>query len=212
MDGVRKSFYEEFTSIYCFNLRGNARTSGEQRRMEKGNVFGEGTRTPVAITILIRNPEKAGSCQLYYHDIGDYLDREQKLETIANFRSIASISWQKITPNDSHDWINQRDPAFESFIPIISKDDSSTSEHIFRLSSRGFETARDSWVYNFSQTSVHSNMFQMIDFYNNQVSEYQSLLTKPNVDQFINTDPSLISWTSELKKALEKQLILNPVL
>lgn len=29
MDGLRKCFVDEFTSIYCFNLRGNARTSGE---------------------------------------------------------------------------------------------------------------------------------------------------------------------------------------
>ncbi|MDB9450514.1 Eco57I restriction-modification methylase domain-containing protein [Dolichospermum circinale] len=48
MDGFRKCLVDEFTSIYCFNLRGNARTSGEQRRQEKGNVFGEGTRTTIA--------------------------------------------------------------------------------------------------------------------------------------------------------------------
>jgi predicted helicase len=58
MDGVRKCFAEEFTDIYVFNCRGNARTSGEQRRKEKGNVFGEGTRTPIAITIFIKNPAK----------------------------------------------------------------------------------------------------------------------------------------------------------
>ena len=58
MDGFRKCLAEEFTDIYCFNLRGNARTSGEERRKEKGNVFGEGTRTPIAITLLIKNPAK----------------------------------------------------------------------------------------------------------------------------------------------------------
>ena len=40
MDGFRKSLVEEFNSIYIFNLRGNARTQGEQRRKEKDNVFG----------------------------------------------------------------------------------------------------------------------------------------------------------------------------
>jgi predicted helicase len=57
-DGLRKCLAEEFTDIYVFNCRGNARTSGEQRRKEKGNVFGEGTRTPIAITIFVKNPAK----------------------------------------------------------------------------------------------------------------------------------------------------------
>src|SRR5690606_36310846 len=61
MDGLRGSLCDEFTSIYVFNLRGNARLQGEQRRMEAGNVFGAGTRTPVSITVLVKNPVKAGT-------------------------------------------------------------------------------------------------------------------------------------------------------
>src|SRR5699024_2311604 len=38
-DGVRLSMAEDFTDLYVFNLRGNARTAGEQRRKEAGNVF-----------------------------------------------------------------------------------------------------------------------------------------------------------------------------
>ena len=48
-DGFRKSLEKEFTSIYVFNLRGNARTSGELRQKEGGGVFGLGSRTPIAI-------------------------------------------------------------------------------------------------------------------------------------------------------------------
>ena len=55
MEGFRKSLSTEFDKIYICNLRGNARTSGELRRKEKGNVFGSGTRTPVAITFLIKS-------------------------------------------------------------------------------------------------------------------------------------------------------------
>ena len=54
--GIRACLAEEFTSIHVVNLRGNARTSGERRRAEGGNIFGEGSRAPVAITILVRNP------------------------------------------------------------------------------------------------------------------------------------------------------------
>ncbi|MGL5262474.1 MAG: Eco57I restriction-modification methylase domain-containing protein, partial [Bacteroides sp.] len=57
MDGFRKSIETEFSSIYIFNLRGNARTQSELRRKEAGNVFGSGSRTPISITLLVKNPQ-----------------------------------------------------------------------------------------------------------------------------------------------------------
>jgi predicted helicase len=45
---------EEFSSIYVFNLRGNQRTRGELSRKESGKIFGSGSRTPIAITILVK--------------------------------------------------------------------------------------------------------------------------------------------------------------
>ena len=77
MDGLRKCLEKEFSAIYVFNLRGNCRTSGELRRKEAGNVFGLGSRTPIAITILVKNPAHKGKAFINYHDIGDYLSREE---------------------------------------------------------------------------------------------------------------------------------------
>lgn len=115
MDGFRKCLADEFATIYCFNLRGNARTSGELRRQEAGSVFGEGTRTPVTITLLVKNSERKGKCQLFYHEIAAYKNREEKLNIVAESQSIKGLSWETITPNKSHDWINQRDEAFAKF-------------------------------------------------------------------------------------------------
>ena len=56
-DGMRKCFEQEFSSIYVFNLRGNQRTSGELSRKEGGKIFGSGSRTPIAITILVKKGE-----------------------------------------------------------------------------------------------------------------------------------------------------------
>jgi predicted helicase len=56
-DGLRKSLAKEFSSIYVFNLRGNCRTQGEERKKEKGNVFGGGSQAAIAIVILIKNPK-----------------------------------------------------------------------------------------------------------------------------------------------------------
>jgi predicted helicase len=53
-DGFRKCLEKEFDSIYVFNLRGNCRTQGELRRKEGDGIFGLGSRTPIAITILVK--------------------------------------------------------------------------------------------------------------------------------------------------------------
>ncbi|HZV45274.1 MAG TPA: helicase-related protein, partial [Saprospiraceae bacterium] len=82
-DGFRKELEREFSSIWVFNLRGNQRTSGELSRKEGGKIFGSGSRTPIAITLLVKNPEsKALKATIRYHDIGDYLSREEKLAKI----------------------------------------------------------------------------------------------------------------------------------
>lgn len=208
-DGFRKCLEEEFSAVYCFNLRGNARTSGEDRRKERGSVFGEGTRTPVAITLLIKNPEKKGNFKLYYHDIGDYLTREQKLEIISKFESTKKIPWKQIAPNKNHDWINQRDEAFEAFMPVGDKDakGSPKSETVFVNYSQGVLTARDAWAYNFSKGSLANNMDRMIDFYNQQLSAYQKQIKKsikPDIEKSIDADPKKISWSGNLKSDIER--------
>jgi predicted helicase len=211
MDGLRACLTEEFSTIYVFNLRGNARTSGEQRRMEKGNVFGEGTRTPVAISLFVKNPGHKGQCQLFYKDIGDYLSREEKLDIIRKFKSIEGIraaqGWQALHPNDSHDWINARDPKFDTFISLGDKKDDKTKT-LFVNYSLGVGTNRDAWAYNFSKRALSKNMTLTIDFYNQQVEGFKKILSElPSmgaaerlklVENYIDNDTKKISWSSSL--------------
>lgn len=210
MDGLRKCLVDEFTAVYVFNLRGKASGSGEARRMEKGNVFGAGTKTSVAISILIKNPAKNGG-QLFYHDIGDYLSREEKLKIITEFASIGNIPWRTLKPNDSHDWINQRDPAFDAFLPLGDKSDANCGT-LFDLYSQGVLTSRDTWAYSFSKDALTANMERMIDFYNQQVKgfkKYQKDLPAVNaaerqkrVEDFIDTDAKKISWSRGAKNGV----------
>jgi predicted helicase len=206
MDGLRKSLQSEFNTLYIFNLRGNARTQGEQRRKEKGNIFGEGSRTPVAISILVKNPKKSGEGKIHYYDIGDYLSREEKLKIVQSFGSIEAINWSELTPNDSGDWINQRDPTFDSFMPLSSK--SLNSEDLFQTYSLGASTSRDAWVYGFSKASVIENMSNMTNFYNDQIDifneKYKDSLPPTSIekqklaDSFIDRRSSKISWSTGL--------------
>ena len=59
-DGFRKTIAKEFHSIYCFNLRGDANTSGERRQKEGEGIFDDGSKAGVAILLLVK---KAGSSQ-----------------------------------------------------------------------------------------------------------------------------------------------------
>ncbi|WP_067937020.1 DEAD/DEAH box helicase [Alicyclobacillus kakegawensis] len=205
-DGLRKCLVDEFTSIYCFNLRGHARTSGELRKKEGGNIFESGSRAPVAITVLVKNPAKKGKCVLRYHDIGDYLSREEKLKKIQGAGSIKGLAWTVIQPNTAHDWVNQRNEDFTKLIALGAKGKQESS--VFELYSLGVTTNRDSWTYNFSRSTVESNMQATIEFYNQQVDEFKKLaITSPSisdVEAFIDTDPTKISWSHNLKQDLSR--------
>ena len=168
-DGLRKCLVDEFSNIYVFHLRGNARTAGELRRKEKDNVFGMGSRAPIAISLLVKNPNAAQRGQIYFHDIGDYLSQTDKLEKISSFASIAGIAeagdWQSITPDQHGDWLSQRDNSFGEYIVLGDKNDKETNKLFVRYSS-GVKTQLDAWCYNASKESVAKNMTQMISFYN----------------------------------------------
>jgi predicted helicase len=139
--GFRKSLENEFSSIYIFNLRGNARTQGELRRKEAGNVFGGGSRTPISITLLVKNPEsKSKKATIHYHDIGDYLSKEEKLQIVKDFavNSHHLMDWKTISPNDSGDWINHRNDVFGTFIELVpDKKFDLRTKSIFTLNSMG---------------------------------------------------------------------------
>lgn len=197
-DSMRGCFESEFTDIYVLNLRGNQRTSGELSRKEGGKIFGGGSRTPITITFLVKNPAKAGqAATIHYHDIGDYLTREQKLSLVKKFKSVhgRSIDWQIIEPTDRHDWINQRDGLFDTLIPLFpDKKFDPKSKSVFSTYSLGTATARDSWVYNFGISALRHNMAKTIDVFNEEQSFIQC-----HSEYELSTDSTKISWNDSLK-------------
>ncbi|MGH3904904.1 MAG: DEAD/DEAH box helicase [Pseudonocardiaceae bacterium] len=211
--GLRKSLANEFAAIYIYNLRGNQRTAGELSRKEGGKVFGQGSRSTVAIMLLIKKPGSTDT-QIHYRDIGDYLTREQKLEIVAA-GDIETLPWQIITPNDAGDWINQRQSSFEAFTVLGAKVKPSQPKPatVFANYSRGLETGRDVWVYNYSHSELNSNVQQMINYYNTQVDDFEDFCransitnTRVYVDNFIDLNPAKISWSRSLKAFLVKRI------
>ena len=197
-DGFRTSLQKEFDKIYVYNLRGNQRTSGELSRREGGKIFGSGSRTPIAITILVRYPDgkRLNACQIHYHDIGDYLCREDKLRIIRQAGSYKYLEWTTITPNEKNDWINQRDGLFDTLLSLApAKKFAANAQSVFSTYAIGVATNRDAWVSGYSKEQVTENMQSMIAFYNEQLSK--------NV---FSEDETRISWTRALKRDLGKGL------
>jgi predicted helicase len=194
-DGIRKSLKTEFSKMYCFNLRGNQYTSGEESLKEGGKIFGSGSRATIAITILIRKKNEE-DFKFYYYDIGDYHTKEKKLQIISDFISIKSVPWVEIKPNNEGDWINQRTSDFEKFLPIYE----ASGNSIFSVNSLGINTSRDAWIINYDSNLMLENVEKFIQNYNNEVKRYSKFTKKDEVSlaDFVNKDKKNYAWSSSL--------------
>ena len=212
MDGLRKCLEKEFSAIYVFNLRGNQRTSGETSRREGGKIFGSGSRTPIAITILVKNPAHKGKAFINYHDIGDYLSREEKLSIIVKKRSALNpaMNWQQLHPNEHGDWLNQRNDVFSSFIPLGDKDNKENKQTFFMpFYSNGLKTNADSWMYNYSKKLLLEKMELFVDTYNKETLRYKTSQKSESFETFCLKNDKQIKWHSGLYPKGEKGLLAH---
>ena len=216
-DGMRKSLVDEFSSIHVFHLRGDGRKNmlSGGKAGEGESVFGQGTMTGVAISVFVKNPDAEERGHIYFHDIGDYLDRKQKLETIKIYGSINGIEkagkWTRIIPDRHGDWLNQRDDSFDQYLKVGDKRDKGESV-LFHNYSQGVVTSRDAWCINPSRKSLENNITSTLNFYNDEVARWQvakenvqaSGNVLPKLEDFINADEKKISWSRAIKGDVQK--------
>ncbi|GAA8457035.1 DEAD/DEAH box helicase family protein [Helicobacter pylori] len=217
-DGFRKCVAKDFAHLYVLNLRGNARTSGEERKKEGDGIFDSGSRATIAIIFFVKDASVRDSA-IHYYDIGDYLKREEKLNRLANFLNLDAIPFETITPNNKGDWINQREDGFEKLIPL-KRDKKRQNPSVFDINSNGVTSGRDLWVYNFSPDVLMQNVQKCIDTYNADLKRFNTHfreafkqrtkgvksgeLYKHLNDKEITTDKTKIAWTRALKQEFIK--------
>ncbi|WQT57074.1 DEAD/DEAH box helicase [Helicobacter pylori] len=217
-DGFRKCVAQEFAHLYALNLRGNARTSGEERKKQGDGIFDSGSRATIAIIFFVKDTSVKNNT-IHYYDIGDYLKREEKLNRLANFTNLEAIPFETITPNDKGDWINQREDAFEKLIPL-KRDKKCQNPSVFDINSGGVATGRDPWVYNFSPNALMHSVQKCIDTYNADLKRFNAHFReafkqrtkgvksadryKHLNDKEITTDKTKIAWIQNLKMQLIK--------
>ncbi len=218
-DGFRKCVAQEFSHLYVLNLRGNARTSGEERKKESDGIFDSGSRATIAIVFFVKDKSVPNNT-IHYYEVEDYLKREAKLHLLAGFENLESVPFKKITPNNKGDWINQREDAFEKLIPLKRDKKLKIFNTIFDLNSNGVVTNRDLWVYNFSPKILTQSVQTCIDTYNADLKRFNAVfreafkqrtkgvkpadLYKHLNDKEITTDKTKIAWVQNLKTQLIK--------
>ncbi|GAA7171574.1 hypothetical protein HpBGD53_11580 [Helicobacter pylori] len=220
-DGFRKCVAKDFAHLYVLNLRGNARTSGEERKKEGDGIFDSGSRATVAIVFFVKDKSTPDNT-IFYYEVEDYLKREAKLNLLAGFENLDFVPFKEITPNDKGDWINQRNDGFEKLIPL-KRDKTLQNPSIFDINSNGVASGRDPWVYNFSPNALTQNVQKCIDTYNADLKHFNAHFReafkqrtakdkgiKPADryrhlnDKEITTDKTKIAWTDDLKNHLIK--------
>ncbi len=209
-DGMRKHLAQDFTKIYHIDLKGNARTSGERRRKEGGNVFNDQIRVGVGITFFIKKANVTSeSAEVWIYSVDDYLKGHEKQKLLTDFGDYRNVPMKRTTVDKRHTWLTEGLRAeFDTFLPMgneaLKKGKKDAEKALFKTYSVGVVTARDAWVYNFNQNALTQNLTQMMEYYNGQVFQWERRSnTNINVNDFIDGDDTKIKWTRSLKSKLK---------
>jgi predicted helicase len=185
-DGFRKNFSQDFQRIDHFDLRGNARTSGERRRQEGGNVFDNQIRAGVGITLAVC---KAGAVRrIRYYVVPPYAKAQEKRKILADVGSSSRVPWQTLVPDEEQSWlVPEHADEYRELPPM---------KEMFAIRSLGLNTNRDEVVYDFDPVKLGSRMRDFILAYNVEVDRHRH-------DKNADFSPT-IQWSSRLKECLTR--------
>ena len=176
--GVRAILAEEFSGIYCYNLRGKIPSN----KAEGGNVFN--VKVSVTMMVLVKNPNKINEGQVLYTQSEDGLSGKAKLQQVKTEKTISNINWATINPDSSFDWINQTNEIYSQYQQIGNQETKSNKSNtgIFKLYSSGLKTGRDIRAYNSSLIELQNKTNYQAD------KAYRVSMYKPFFPQFLHYD------------------------
>lgn len=189
-DGFRKIIQNEYSNAYIVDTKTDIRTTSEKIAGTTHNVFG--IQTGVAIMFLVKINANKLPCQIEYAALEDIWRKEEKLEWLRTHK-IENINFVNITPDNGNNWINNSNNNWDDLTNIISKSHTKTIFHKF---ANGVNTARDAWVYDFSDYNLINKIKYFITLYNNNLNEKKSIVS------------SAIKWSSTLKSNFNRNLKL----
>lgn len=188
-DGFRAVAEGEFNELWVLDLKGDARTSGENRKRQGGNIFGDQIKVGIAVYCFVKKRGTQGF-RIFYDAVRDYAKADEKIEFVhAPFRERKMVV---LRPDAKHNWLNITSNDFGNFIPAATKDAKATriagqEQAIFKLYSLGVSTNRDEWLYDFDARVLARKVCDLIAAYD-AVSE--------DVEEF----PDTLKWSETLKR------------
>jgi predicted helicase len=193
-DGLRKVIAREFNEVWIVDLKGNARTSGERRRKEGGNVFHDQIRVGIAIWFCVKKKGAYG-CKILYESVRDYAKADEKLSFVSS-RPLRDRQFDLIKPDAGGNWINLTSNDFETLMPLASKETKAAKtagkeRAVFKLFSNGINTARDGWVTDESASCLAEKASFFIEHYDKHVQSAKS-------------HDTTIKWSRNLKGKLAR--------
>ena len=202
-DGMRKHLAQDFNALYLLNLGGNIREG-----QVNSNVFG--ITVGVSIAVLVKTGEPIDSPYIVYNDETELLSKAETFDFLKKHKSVGNITtWQVIRPDEKHRWLTKGfHDDFGDLIPMGTKEAKeekgtakTTEDVIFKNFSLGVSTNRDVWVYNFNQDVLRNNVKRMLETYTAEVDRWKRQRPpKPEVDDFLLSDPTRIKWSRDLKE------------
>lgn len=203
-DGMRKHLAADYDLIYVLDLGGNVRRNPKLSGTTH-NVFG--IQVGVSVSLLVRRAGKEPrNAKIFYASVDEFWRKEEKYLFLDDQRDRSNISWREIKPDKDNNWLTEGMQAgYEQFLPIGNKEtkDQSASTAIFRNYSRGVETTRDAWLYNFNEAALRENVRAFIGAYNEQLDKWQRKKRKRvELDSFVSYDSARLKWSSSLKQSL----------
>lgn len=207
-DGVRATFVSEFNDIYIYDLRGNKdyMTLTNSLMAEEGdNIFDSRSRSPIAITLLVRNPISTHHGVIHYADCGTHKTLDEKKIQLREINE-TDPSWQELVPDKHGDWLELRDDTYYEFIPMgVQEGTQKKATGIFSIWSQGIKTNRDLWCYNSNPNSVISSMKRTISTYNGELHRWQQAGKPDDIRVFLTSDKSKIKWTLDLYNSIRRE-------
>ena len=204
-DGFRKVVAEEFNELWAVDLKGNARTSGERRRQEGGNVFSDKIRVGVAVYFLVRRRGTNGF-RVYYNAVDDYVKAFDKV-TYVEGKAIDALQFVEITPDANANWLDQSNSGFEQLLPLANREtklakSAADERAVFGLNSLGVATNRDAWTYDFDYDALSDKVLFFAKVYRDEMRRFTEERPDPvTLNDWVDRS---IKWTSELESHLMK--------
>jgi predicted helicase len=190
-DGFRKTLAREFHEVRVVDLKGNARTSGERRRQEGGNVFDDQIRVGVAVWFCVKK-KGAHGCRIFYEAVRDYARSEEKIGFLAA-RPLRERPSEEVRPDADSNWLNLTHNDFDELLPLVDR--SGKGKAVFALTTNGVNTARDDWVYDFDTKALTQRMTFATEEFNREVLKWrgQAQIDRERLSKAIKWSEALLA-------------------